>query len=159
MRFYIDLHYKSCSNYFSLYSLSASVKETHVASKIYSIIILSHHSFFSQVCKGFADGHVLGYRYLPWNKGQMAHALKPDTPMNWPTAHSRKNSGTPPMMTNRKYGIRKAPAKKKLSMLIMQTFEETRKLDKKHVGLIYKSLSVQKKLCDLTTPFLPLDLI
>lgn len=41
----------------------------------------------------------------------------------------------------------------------MQTFEETRKLEKKHVGLIYKSLSVQKKLCDLTTTFLPHDLI
>ena len=41
----------------------------------------------------------------------------------------------------------------------MQTFEETRKLDKKHVGLIYKSLSVQKIFCDLTTPFLPHDLI
>lgn len=41
--------------------------------------------------------------------GHIDQALNPDTPINCPTEHSKKNRGTPPMMTNIKYGIRKAP--------------------------------------------------
>ena len=47
---------------------------------------------------------------LPWNKGTTFQAPIPLSDMNCPSDTSRKNMGIPPIMTQMKYGNKKAPA-------------------------------------------------
>ena len=49
----------------------------------------------------------------PCISGHIFHAPIPPSLINWPMATSRKNIGTPPIMTHTKYGSRNAPNKKK----------------------------------------------
>ena len=56
-------------------------------------------------------------RHLPWKIGHIFHALMPPCAINWPMDTSRKNKGIPPIITNRKYGMRNAPTSQTLSFV------------------------------------------
>ena len=47
--------------------------------------------------------------YKPWNKGHNSHVPMPPFDINCPRLNSKKNTGTPPIKQQMKYGIRKAP--------------------------------------------------
>lgn len=51
--------------------------------------------------------------WLPLNIGASFHTPRPPMEVYWPREHSSRNKGMPANISVKKYGIKKAPKKKK----------------------------------------------